>query len=199
MHQFGPDVTLNNPAFIHPSAQIYGKVTINEGASVWINAAIRSENFEVVIGEYSNVQDFVLMHVGASTGTYVGRHCSLTHHTTIHGCTIGDNCLIGINATIMDGCVIGDNCIIGGHAFLKEGTVIPDNSVVTGIPGTVSRRRNNYVQARFNAFVYYQNALAYALGNHRRWDEPSFIELSRQEMNRLQAELRQMQDNEETT
>ncbi len=110
-----------------------------------------------------------MLHIGDNTGTYIGSHCSITHHCTIHGCTIGDNCLIGINSTIMDGCVIGNNCIIAGHTFLKEGTVIPDNSIVMGTPGKVIRTQNNYTRCRMNAFMYYRNALAYAKEEHREW------------------------------
>ncbi|MCG8695892.1 MAG: gamma carbonic anhydrase family protein [Minwuiales bacterium] len=189
MQEFGPAVTLNDPAFIHPTAQIYGKVTIGTGVSVWINAAIRSESQDITIGDYTNIQDFVMLHVGYGKGVHVGRHCSITHHVTLHGCTVGDNCLIGINTTIMDGCVIGDNCIVGAHTFLKEGTVIPDNSIVAGSPGAVRKTRNSFVENRMNAFFYYHNGLAYAEGNHRRWQDPDFLELAGKEMEKLRGEL----------
>ena len=193
MQEYGSAITLNDPAFIHPSAQLYGAVTVERGASIWPNAVARAENFEIVIGEHSNIQDFVMVHVGAASGTYIGKHCSITHHATVHGCTIGDNSLIGINATIMDGCVIGENCIIAGHCYLKEGTVIPSNSVVMGIPGTVTRTCNNFVYTRFNAFVYHQNALAYAAGNQRRWSEPSFTAAADEEKKKLQRAFEAME------
>ncbi len=186
MPQYGPGITLNDPAFVHPSAQLYGQVTVQPGASIWPNAVARAENFEIVIGEMSNVQDFVMIHVGVGGGTNIGKHCSITHRCTVHGCTIGNNSLIGINATIMDGCVIGENCIIAGHTYLKDNTVIPDNSVVMGTPGRVTRNQNNFVLTRFNAFLYHQNALAYAAGNHRRWDEPEFAATAEAEMAKLQ-------------
>ena len=137
MAKIGPDVILCNPAYVHESAYLYGKISVAEDASIWVNVVARAEMKEIVIGRCTNIQDFTMLHIGASTGTYIGSHCSITHHCTLHGCTIGDNCLIGINSTIMDGCVIGDNCIIGGHTFLKEGTVIPSNSIVVGAPGKV--------------------------------------------------------------
>ncbi len=192
MPQYGPGITLNDPAFVHPSAQFYGHVTVQPGASIWPNAVARAENFEIVIGEMSNVQDFVMIHVGVSGGTRIGKHCSITHRCTVHGCTIGDNSLIGINATIMDGCVIGENCIIAGHTYLKENTVIPDNSVVMGIPGRVTRNRNNFVLNRYNAFLYHQNGLAYAAGNHRRWDEPEFDAAAAAEMAKLRQSFAAM-------
>nr|WP_277346033.1 hypothetical protein [Sneathiella chinensis] len=129
-----------------------------------------------------------MIHIGDTTGTYIGNHCSITHHCTIHGCTIGDNCLIGINTTIMDGCVIGDNCIIAGHSFLKEGTVIPDNSIVMGTPGKVVRSQNNYVKCRTNAFLYYRNALAYSKGEHREWESDRCRDAVRDEISKLVSE-----------
>src|SRR3546814_14228171 len=87
---YGPDVVQNNPAYLHETAQIYGKVRIEEGASVWINVAMRAENYEIVVVAYTNIQDFAMLHVGGQTGTYVGAHCSVTHHCTNHGCTLVD-------------------------------------------------------------------------------------------------------------
>jgi carbonic anhydrase/acetyltransferase-like protein (isoleucine patch superfamily) len=185
----GPGVVLADPAYIHPSAQIYGRVRIEKGASVWCFVAMRAEMHEIVIGPYTNIQDFVMIHVGNATPTIVGSHCSITHHCTLHGCTIGDNCLIGINATIMDGAVVGKNSIIAGHSYLKEGTVIPDNSIVMGTPGKVTRAHNNYVANRLNAFLYYRNALAYAQGRHREWASPEGIAAIAAELKRLNAEF----------
>ncbi|WP_430398857.1 gamma carbonic anhydrase family protein [Ferrovibrio sp.] len=190
----GPDVVLNDPAYIHETAHIYGKVRLEKGSSVWINVAMRAENFEIVVGEYTNIQDFSMIHIGGQTATHIGSHCSITHHCNIHGCTIGDNCLIGIGATIMDGCVIGNNCIIGGAAFLKEGTVIPDNSVVVGAPGKVIKTQNNYVRNRLNAYLYYRNALAYKQGQYREWDQPETLKAIGEEIARLNAELKALDD-----
>ena len=188
MSEFGPDVTISNAAYLHPTALIYGKVNINKGASLWPYTVIRAELEEVVIGEYTNIQDFVMIHIGSSTGTYIGSHCSITHHCTIHGCTIGDNCLIGINTTIMDDCVIGNNCIVAGHSFLKEGTIIPDNSIVMGTPGKVVRTQNNYARCRLNAFLYYRNALAYSKDQHREWASEKSLQEVQAEIDKLQKE-----------
>ncbi|WP_169568023.1 gamma carbonic anhydrase family protein [Sneathiella limimaris] len=193
MTDFGPDVTINYAAYIHPSALIYGKATLEKGVSMWPYSVIRAESQEVTIGEFTNIQDFVMIHIGDTTGTHIGSHCSITHHCTIHGCTIGDNCLIGINTTIMDGCVIGDNCIIAGHSFLKEGTIIPDNSIVMGTPGKVVRTQNNYARCRLNAFMYYRNALAYASDKHREWASENCLEAMNAEMEKLRAEQQQLE------
>ncbi len=189
LREFGPEVRLTDPALVHPSAMLYGRITAGRGVSFWINATLRCESHEIGIGEYSNIQDFVMLHVGDGQGVRVGSHCSVAHRSTLHGCTVGDNCLIGIGATVMDDCVIGDNSIVAPHSLVRQGTVVPPNSVVMGVPATVRRSRNCFVENRMNAFFYYHNALAYAAGNHRRWADAEFQELAEREKARLQAEL----------
>ena len=174
-------------AFVHPSALIYGDVRIAAGASLWPNVVIRAESQPVRIGRGTNVQDFVMIHIGGGTGTIVGEDCSITHHCTLHGCRIGDRVLVGIGATVMDGCEIGDNSIIAGHAFLKEGTIIPPNSIVMGAPGKVVRERNNGAANAFNAWMYHQNAIAYARGEHRLWGSAEFAAAAREARARLEA------------
>ena len=182
---FGPYVHIDPAAWIHPTAQIYGDVQIAAEASVWPNVVIRAESSEVRIGARTNIQDFVMIHIGYGTGTIIGEDCSITHHCTVHGCRIGDRVLVGIGATLMDGCEIGDNTIIAGHAFLKEGTIIPPNSIVMGAPGKVVRTRNNAAANALNAWMYARNAEAYARGEHRLWSEPAFLERQRAEHARL--------------
>lgn len=192
MGMIGPEVVLGKVAYLHDSANLYGKISVAEGASIWMNVVARAELAEITIGPYSNIQDFVMLHIGYRSGTHIGSHCSITHHCTIHGATIGDNCLIGINSTIMDGCVIGENSIVAGHTFLKEGTIIPPNSIVMGAPGKVVRSSNNYVANRLNAWLYHRNALAYAQGNYRTWSEADLAAQSAAEVARLTAELERM-------
>ena len=170
MGEIGPEVALHPSAFVHSSAHIYGRVAIQEGASVWINAAIRAERHEIRVGAYSNIQDFAMLHVGWECGVEIGRHCSVTHHATLHGCIVRDRCLIGIGATIMDGCVIGENSVVAGHSIVSEGSVIPPHSVVMGTPGRVVATRDSGESNLLNAMRYYRNAQAYALGNHRAWE-----------------------------
>ena len=158
----------SEPTWRAPGVQIYGNVRLGQGVTLWPNAVLRAEMHGIEVGAYTNVQDFVMVHIGVGP-TQIGEYCSLTHHCTIHGATIGDYCLIGINATVMDNAVIGNNCIVAGHCIVSEGTVIPDNSVVAGVPGKVVASRNNYVANKLNAVSYYENGLAYAKGNHRRW------------------------------
>ncbi len=172
----GPLVAIDDEAFVHPSAQIYGQVSLAAGVSVWPNAVIRAEMHGVIVGARSNVQDFVMIHVGNGTGTHVGADCSITHHVTLHGCTIGDSVLVGIGATVMDGCVIGENSIIAGGSFLKENTIVPSNSIVAGVPAVVKATRDSGAANRFNAWLYAENAKAYARGEHRFWAEADLKE-----------------------
>ena len=157
-----------------PSAHIYGNVEIGEGASLWPCAVVRAESRLVRIGRYTNLQDHVMLHVGYHAPTIVGDYCSITHRVVLHGCTIGDNCLIGIGATVMEGAVIGENSIVAGHSFVADNTIVPPNSVVMGTPAKVVRTVNSFVANRVNAMLYHRNALAYAKGDHRAWDGPEY-------------------------
>ncbi|MDA1101572.1 MAG: gamma carbonic anhydrase family protein [Proteobacteria bacterium] len=188
MRRFGPLVQLDGPAFIHDTAEIFGKAHIAKGVSIWPRVVMRAEMYENIIGPYTNLQDFVMVHVGDGQGTVIGAHCSITHHATVHGCTIGENCLIGINATVMDNVVIGENSIVAGHSIVAAGSRIPANSIVAGVPGIVVKTRNNFVANRLNAFIYHYNALAYARGEHRAWDSAAFEQARQAERTRLEAE-----------
>ncbi len=185
MSRFGPEVDVERAAFVHESAQLYGKLRAGDGASLWLNVVARAEMHEIVVGDFSNVQDFVMLHVGYATPTIVGAHCSITHHVTLHGCTIGDACLIGINATIMDGAMIGEHSIVAGHAIVGEGTIVPPNSIVAGVPAKLVKTRNNAIANRLNAWLYHRNALAYARGEHRAWSDPDLFRAHDAEAARL--------------
>ena len=185
---FGPDVVLDKPAFVHPSASLHGRVRLGEGASVWANAVIRAEVHDVDIGVFTNIQDFVMVHVDFGRGVRIGPYCSITHHAVVHGSSIGANCLIGLNATIMDGCTIGDNCVIGAGALVREGTRIPADSIAVGVPARIIGPRDNFVANRVNAFAYYRNALGYAAGDQRVWASAEYAAAESTERARLEAE-----------
>ena len=176
-------------AFVHPSALLYGRVTLGEGSSVWCNVVMRSEAAHIRIGRHSNIQDFVMIHTDPGRPVEVGEHCSITHHATLHGCTIGNNVLIGINATVYGGAVIGDNSIVGQHAYVKDGTVVPPDSIVVGSPARVIKTQNNWIANRMNAAFYHRNALAYAEGEHRAWDGKDFERWVGETLERLQREF----------
>lgn len=163
----GSAVVLDSPAFIHPSACLYGKVHVGRGVSIWPNVVMRSEMHEIRIGARSNIQDFVMIHVGYTTPTLIGEDCSITHHATLHGCEIGDRCLIGINATLMDGVRIGANSIVAGHTIVTEGQVFPENAIIAGVPGKQVATRDNAAANRLNARFYEAIAAGYAQGRDR--------------------------------
>ncbi|MBO0766652.1 MAG: gamma carbonic anhydrase family protein [Hyphomicrobiaceae bacterium] len=171
-------------AYIDPTARVYGAVEIGPEASLWPYAVIRAEGFLVRIGRCTNLQDHVMVHVGYNAPTIVGDYCSITHRAVLHGCTIGDNCLIGIGATVMEGAVIGENSIVAGHSYVADNTAVPPNSIVMGTPAKVVRTRDSFVANRVNAMLYLRNALAYARGEHRAWDGPDY----EAELRRWQAE-----------
>jgi len=181
-------VDLSAAAFVHPSAIVLGRVKAHEGVSIWCHAVIRSEAAHVEIGPFTNIQDFVMIHTDPGRPVVIGSHCSITHHATIHGATIGNNVLVGINATVYSGAVVGDNCIIGQHAYVKDGTVVPANSIVVGAPARILRQADNWLANRLNAAVYYRNALAYAAGDHRAWEGPEFEAWLDRTLAALQAE-----------
>ena len=166
-------------AWIAPSAELYGDVRLAEGVSIWPKVVMRAEAAYIEIGACSNIQDFVMIHYGNDCPSIIGEYCSITHHATVHGARVGDHCLIGINATLMDGCVIGENSIVAGHSIVSEGSVIPPNAIVAGVPGKVVGERNNRLANRLNAVAYLENALAFARGNHRRWSEEDYKEKMR--------------------
>ena len=191
MSRFGPLVQLDASAYVHDSAVIYGQVTLAEGVSLWPNVVIRAEAREVSIGRCSNLQDFVMIHVGEASGTWIGAYCSIAHRATVHGARIGDQCLIGINATLMDGVELGENSIVAGHCIVPRNGRIAANSVVAGIPGKVIASRNNWVANRFNALLYQRNAEAYRRDEHRAWDDSS-EPWQRQTLATLKAEFARM-------
>ncbi len=193
MQKNNSELDLGRAAFIHPSAAIYGKVRMGEGSSIWPNVVIRSEAAHVEIGDYTNIQDFVMIHTDPGRPVVIGSHCSITHHATIHGSTIGNNVLIGINATIYGGSHIGDNSIVGQHAYVKDGTIVPPNSVVVGSPAKVIRTANSWIANRLNALIYHRNALAYSNGDHRAWEGPEFDAWLQNTMQRLTAEFRELE------
>lgn len=163
-------MTLNAPALIHETAQLFGKITLNEGVSVWPYVVTRAELHEIVIGARTNIQDHVMIHVGYGTPTIVGEDCSITHRVVLHGCEIGNRVLIGIGATVMDGARIGSNSIVAGHSIVTEGSVFPENSIIAGSPAKLVKTRDNSAANLMNARFYHMNAQNYAAGIDRMTD-----------------------------
>ncbi len=160
-------IQIDETAWVHESALLFGNISVGRESSIWPHAVMRAEMFHIKIGERSNIQDFVMVHVGAKTPTIIGDDCSITHHATLHGCNLGDRCLVGINSTIMDGAVIGNNCIVAGHSIVTEGSSFPDNSIIAGSPAKLLKSRNSSEANKMNAAFYVLNAKNYRHGIHR--------------------------------
>ena len=149
--------------FVAPGAVLIGKVILQAQASVWFNAVLRGDNEPIVIGERSNVQDGSVLHTDPGHPLTLGRGVTVGHLAMLHGCEVGDNTLIGINAVILNGAKIGRNCIIGANTLVGEGKVIPDNSMVLGSPGKVVRSLDEAAVTRMQrtANVYVEKSLRY--------------------------------------
>jgi carbonic anhydrase/acetyltransferase-like protein (isoleucine patch superfamily) len=125
--------------FVAENATVLGNVKLEIDASIWFNAVLRGDQELITIGRGSNVQDGCVLHTDPGFPLTVGADCTIGHQAMLHGCTIGDNSLIGIKATVLNGAKIGRNCLIGAGALVPEGKEIPDNSMVIGVPGRVKR------------------------------------------------------------
>ena len=134
-------------AFVASSADVIGRVTIGEEASVWYHATLRGDIHEIVIGARSNVQDNVVVHLAENYGCYVGELVTVGHSAVLHACTIKDEVLIGMGAIVLDGAVIGERSIIGAGALVTGGTVVPPGSLVLGSPAKVIRQLSEAEQA----------------------------------------------------
>jgi carbonic anhydrase/acetyltransferase-like protein (isoleucine patch superfamily) len=157
-------------AFVADGVQLYGRIQIADGCSLWPHAVIRAEVNDVRIGRLSNLQDFSMIHIGFDHPTRIGAFCSVTHHATVHGALVEDACLIGINAVVMDGAVIGRGSIVAPGAVVLERTEIPPHSIVAGVPAKVIKQRDSERENRMNAWQYYRNARAYLRGEYRAWE-----------------------------
>jgi carbonic anhydrase/acetyltransferase-like protein (isoleucine patch superfamily) len=141
VYAIGDDRPLLAPtAWVAPGAQVMGKVELAEGASVWFGAVLRGDNEPIRIGVGSNVQENAVLHTDKGMPLTVGAHVTIGHQAMLHGCTIGDGSLIGIQAIVLNGAKIGKGCLIGAGALIPEGKEIPDNSLVMGSPGKVVRQ-----------------------------------------------------------
>lgn len=151
-------------SWVAPNAVLIGKVKLEAGASVWFNAVLRGDNELIHIGENSNVQDGTVIHTDMGSPLEVGKGVTIGHNAMLHGCTVGDYSLIGINAVILNGAKIGKYCIIGANSLIGEGKVIPDGSLVMGSPGKVIRELTEIQKKMLEASAahYVQNARRYA-------------------------------------
>jgi carbonic anhydrase/acetyltransferase-like protein (isoleucine patch superfamily) len=151
-------------SWVAPNATLIGKVRLQAGASVWFGAVLRGDNELIDIGENSNVQDGTVMHTDTGIPLTIGKNVTIGHNVMLHGCSVGDCSLIGINAVILNGAKIGKYCIIGANSLIAEGKEIPDGSLVMGSPGKVVRELTDAQKQMLEASAahYVHNAQRYA-------------------------------------
>jgi carbonic anhydrase/acetyltransferase-like protein (isoleucine patch superfamily) len=154
---------LGHESWVAPNATVIGDVQLGDKASIWWNAVVRGDNDTITIGANSNIQDGSVLHVDAGVPLTIGANVTVGHLVMLHGCSIGDESLIGIKSVILNRAVIGRHCIIGANSLIPEGKVIPDRSLVMGSPGKVVRQLSDEEVARLvpAAQGYVENARRY--------------------------------------
>jgi carbonic anhydrase/acetyltransferase-like protein (isoleucine patch superfamily) len=160
---------IHESAFVAASANLIGRVRIGSEASVWYGATLRGDINEVVVGPRSNVQDNAVLHVESDRGCVLGELVTVGHGAIVHACTVRDEVLVGMGATILDGAVIGERSIIGANTLVTMHAEIPPGSLVLGSPGKVVRRLSNEEQVKIRIWAekYVANRGKFLA---RRWD-----------------------------
>jgi carbonic anhydrase/acetyltransferase-like protein (isoleucine patch superfamily) len=153
-------------AWVADSAEVIGNVQLGENASIWFGAVLRGDNETMTIGRNSNVQDMSMLHSDPGSPLTIGENVTIGHQVMLHGCTIGDNSLIGIQAVVLNNAKIGRNSIVGAGSVVTEGKEFPDNSLIFGSPAKVMRTISDEDAARLRhgSDHYVQNAVRYAKG-----------------------------------
>lgn len=135
-----PQLPEDGDVWVAPDANVIGRVVLSSGASVWFGATLRGDNEAISIGAGSNIQENCVLHTDMGFALTIGANCTIGHKAMLHGCTIGDQTLVGMGATVLNGARIGKHCLIGAGALITEGKNIPDGSLVIGAPGRVMRQ-----------------------------------------------------------
>jgi carbonic anhydrase/acetyltransferase-like protein (isoleucine patch superfamily) len=131
--------TIHESVFLADTATIIGRVTLEENSSVWFGAALRGDNEPIMVGRGSNVQEGAILHADPGFPLTIEANVTVGHQAMLHGCTVKEGSLIGIQAVVLNGAVIGRNCLVGAGAIVTEGKVFPDNSLILGAPAKVVR------------------------------------------------------------
>ncbi|WP_101066529.1 gamma carbonic anhydrase family protein [Roseovarius salinarum] len=152
-----PQLPDDDDVWIAPDANVIGRVILGSGASVWFGCTLRGDNEPITIGAGTNVQENTVMHTDMGYPLTVGAGCTIGHKAMLHGCTLGENTLIGMGATVLNGARVGRDCLIGAGALVTEGKEIPDGSLVMGAPGKVVRQLDaDAIEALKASALHYQ-------------------------------------------
>jgi carbonic anhydrase/acetyltransferase-like protein (isoleucine patch superfamily) len=150
-------------AYVAPEATVIGRVTLGERASVWPGAVIRGDDDTITVGDNSNIQDGAVLHVDPGCPMTIGASVTVGHQATLHGCTIGEGTLIGLQAIVYNRAVIGRDCLVAAGAVITEGKVFPDRSLIVGAPARVHRAVTDadLASMRVNVDAYVQRGEAF--------------------------------------
>jgi carbonic anhydrase/acetyltransferase-like protein (isoleucine patch superfamily) len=161
-----PELPVSGECYVAPDAALIGRVRVSEGASIWFTAVLRGDNEWIHIGAGSNVQDGCVLHTDPGFPLEVGAGCTIGHRAVLHGCTIGENSLVGMGAVILNGARIGKNCVVGAGSLVTEGKSFGDNSLVVGAPARAIRTLDaeGVEMLRSAARVYRERLKRYAAG-----------------------------------
>jgi len=144
-------------SWIAPDANVIGNIVVEEGASIWFGSTLRGDNEVIHVGAGSNIQENCVLHTDMGYPLTIGAGCTIGHKAMLHGCSIGENSLIGMGATVLNGAKIGKNCLIGAGALVTEGKEIPDGSLVMGAPGKIVRQLDEKaIEGLKNSALSYQ-------------------------------------------
>jgi carbonic anhydrase/acetyltransferase-like protein (isoleucine patch superfamily) len=161
-----PELPASGNFWIAPSAELIGKVILEEEASVWFGSVLRGDNEPIRIGKRTNVQDGCIFHTDPGFPLTIGENCTIGHRAILHGCTIGKNSLIGMGATVLNGAKIGEHSLVGAGALVTEGKEFPPNSLIVGSPARAIRTldEKGLKIATIGAEVYFKRWQRYAKG-----------------------------------
>lgn len=164
------DLTPRLPAperlFLAPDAHVIGDVSLGEDVGVWFGAVLRGDKATITVGARTNIQEGAMLHVDPGFPLEIGEGCTIGHHAIVHGCTIGDNTLIGMGATVLNGARIGANCLVGAGALVTEGKEFPEGSLIIGVPAKAVRPLDEAALAglKRSAQTYVENAERFRRG-----------------------------------
>ncbi|MDO4960659.1 MAG: gamma carbonic anhydrase family protein [Eubacteriales bacterium] len=161
---------VDKAVFIADTATVVGDVTIGEGSSVWFGAVLRADNEAITIGKNTNIQDGAVVHEDTGNPVIIGDNVTIGHRAIVHGCTIGDNSLIGMGAILLSGCRIGNNCMVAAGALVTGKMDIPDGSIVMGAPAKTIKPLSDELKAEaaFAAEEYKERGKQYLNGDYKQ-------------------------------
>ena len=164
-----PALPADGRVFIAEGAHVVGRVRLGRDVGIWFGAVLRGDNEEMVVGEATNVQDNAVLHSDPGFPLVIGAGCTIGHGAIVHGCTIGDNVLIGMGATVLNGATIGANSIVGANALVTEGKTFPPHSLIVGSPAKLVRELDEAAAAglRLSAEHYVANGRRFSAGLKR--------------------------------